>query len=304
MSRGRVGLCHYSPSVSVVQRDTEMSFLTQRQAESPEITTAGGGKTQKPPVPRPPQPEAMPPLPTPSRTRSLSAAPPTGHSDPRSLPACPRRSEIEPGRSLRPGEAQSHTTVRSRKHLWRSSRPSARPSASFLGKAGRALPPYCSPHPAAEAAHSPRGPGFLQRPPAPSAPAHRGCYSALLLLLQQYMRAPGQRRHRPPPPRCQFGSGHLVRRLLLSPPCHLPPSLPLSLRTARPFLRPPSPAAGAGWDGEIEPSHGLEPETSGWGSYHPFRGGHLALRQGRSPMPAAFRLSGGVFFPLSHLLLS
>lgn len=78
VSRGRVGLCHYFPSVSVVQRDAKTSFLTQRQAEPLEKTTAGRGGTQKPPVPRPPQPEAMPPLPTPSRTRSLSASPPSG----------------------------------------------------------------------------------------------------------------------------------------------------------------------------------------------------------------------------------
>lgn len=157
-----------------------MSFLTQRQAEPLEKTTAGKGDTQKPPVPRPPQPEAMPPLPTPSRTQSLSASPRRAQRP--TVP--PRLPEAFGNRALRPGNARSHRIIRSKKHLWRSSRPSARPSASSLGKAGRALPPYCSPHPAADAAHSPRGPGFLQRPRAPSAPAHRGCHSALLLLLQ------------------------------------------------------------------------------------------------------------------------
>lgn len=78
VSWGRVGLCHYFPSVSVVQRDTGMSFLTQRHAEPLEKTTAGRGDTQKPPVPQPPQPEAIPPLPTPSRTQSFSASPAPG----------------------------------------------------------------------------------------------------------------------------------------------------------------------------------------------------------------------------------
>ncbi|XP_032553108.1 anther-specific proline-rich protein APG-like [Chiroxiphia lanceolata] len=137
-------------------------------------TTALAGYTQKPPVPRPPQPEAMPPLPTPSPDPAALRLPCAGQRDLRSFPACSGRSEIEPGRSLRPGEAQNHGTVSVVRHLWRSARPSARPSASFPGKAGRALPPHCSLHPAAEPAHSPHGPGSPQRPPAPSAPAHGG----------------------------------------------------------------------------------------------------------------------------------
>lgn len=75
----QVGLCHYFPSVSVVQRDTTRWVFSRRGTQSPwKKTTAGRGDTQKPPAPRPPQPEAIPSLPTPSQTQSVSASPVLG----------------------------------------------------------------------------------------------------------------------------------------------------------------------------------------------------------------------------------
>ncbi|XP_072789083.1 uncharacterized protein [Taeniopygia guttata] len=223
----------------------------------------------------------MPPLPTPSRTQPLSASP---HRAQRSLPARPRRSEIDLGRSPRPGKAQSGQS--SPALLFPAPRGGGSALTTRAGLPAAPTGPLSSgtpglpQHPAAAPPVVHAGPGAA--PPSPAA-------------------APLPLRQRP--------SCASTARLT----AHLPPSL--SLRTTRPFLRPPSPATGTrpggtGRDGEKQPSHGPEPVRAGRGSYRPSRAGYLALPQGRSPMSDAFLLSGtsvggryGCLMP-SHLIAS
>ncbi|XP_063262792.1 nascent polypeptide-associated complex subunit alpha, muscle-specific form-like [Prinia subflava] len=200
-----------------------MSFLTQRQAEPLEKTTAGRG-THKSRLSLGRRSLRRCRLSPPPAGPGPSPPPPIGHSDPRSLPACPRRSEIEPGRRLRPGEAQSGQS--SPALLFPAPRGGGSALTTRAGLPAAPTGPLSSgtpglpPRPAAAPPVVPAGPGAA--PPSPAA-------------------TPLPLRQRPSCASTAPLTAHLPRSLPLS----------LALRTTRPFLRPPSPTAGTGRNSRV-----------------------------------------------------